>query len=102
MTAAADSLGMCIFGRSITDAHLELITNAINDAHGTSLDIQFYEKIGRETLGYEHQFNLDAGFTSNDDELPSFFYDEPLAPSNKVARFHNTEVSSSMEKLRAN
>ena len=34
--AAADSLGFCIFGRSVTDTNPRLIVNALNDAHGTA------------------------------------------------------------------
>jgi aldehyde:ferredoxin oxidoreductase len=95
-TAAADSLGLCVFGRSVTDTNTELVVNAINDAHGTELEPSFFEALGRETLELEHEFNRAAGFTSRDDELPRFFYDEPLAPTAKVARFHSHEIHASM------
>lgn len=94
--AAADSLGFCIFGRGVTNTHLELIANAINNAVGTDLDAGFFEKLGRETLRLEDEFNHQAGFTVDDDELPAFFYDEPLPPSNKAARFHSREVRDSV------
>ena len=44
--AAADSLGLCIFGRSVTNVSAELIVNALNDAHGTSLDASFMQTLG--------------------------------------------------------
>ena len=96
-TAAADSLGLCVFGRSVTDTHTDLIVNAINDAHGTQLVPTFFANLGRETLKLERAFNQAAGFTDEDDELPQFFYDEPLAPSGKRARYHARELHEAMK-----
>jgi len=93
MCATADSLGLCIFCRSITNTHQDFIVQAINDAHGIELPTEFFENLGRETLHLEAAFNKAAGFTEKDDELPEFFYDEPLPPSDKAARFHTTEVN---------
>ena len=94
--AAADSLGLCVFGRSVTDTSTDLVVNAINDAHGTELEPSFFEALGRETLRLEHEFNRAAGFVDEDDDLPQFFYDEPLAPSNRIARFRSEEIHKSM------
>ena len=93
MCAATDSLGLCIFGRTVTLAEMDTITRAINDAVGTQLDPSFFNELGGETLRLEREFNRAAGFTEADDELPGFFYDEPLEPSNRVARFHAKEVN---------
>ena len=92
-TAAADSLGLCIFGRTVTAAELERVTVAINAATGADLDPSFFNELGRETLHLEREFNRAAGFTEADDELPEFFYNEPLEPSNRVARFRAQEVN---------
>jgi aldehyde:ferredoxin oxidoreductase len=91
--AIADSLGLCLFGRSVTDAHHELIVTALNDALGTDLPVSFLAELGRETLELELAFNKAAGFTEEDDELPAFFYAEPVAPTDKVARHHTAEVN---------
>lgn len=99
--ATADSLGLCIFGRSVTNVSAELIVTALNDAHGTNLDISFMKTLGLETLRNEWAFNKQAGFTEKDDELPDFFYDEPLAPSNKAARHHGAEVHKRLRELMA-
>ena len=96
--AAADSLGLCIFGRSVTNANLGLMTEAINNAHGTNFTPSLFEELGRETLKLEEEFNQAAGFSIEDDDLPSFFYDEPLAPTGKVARFQSTELRASINK----
>ena len=97
--AAADSLGLCLFGRSVTSVNLDLIVNTLNDAHGTNFDSSFYMDLGREALKLEWEFNRQAGFTENDDELPSFFYDEALAPSGKVARHHTGVVNEHLRTL---
>ena len=90
--AANDSLGLCVFGQSVTNTNTEFLSNALNAAHGTSLQPEFFEALGRETLRMEAEFNRQAGFTEKDDELPEFFYREPVAPTNHVARFHGADV----------
>ena len=92
--AANDSLGLCIFGMSVTNPNTEWLTNAINSAHGTALTPAFFESLGRDALRLEKEFNRQAGFTEKDDELPAFFYEEALPPTNHVARFHAIAVES--------
>jgi len=99
--AANDSLGLCIFGMSVTNPNTEFITAAINAAHGTSLAKEFFEALGRETLRLEVEFNRRAGFTAADDELPAFFYEEPLPPTHHVARFHAADVHDMYARLPA-
>ncbi len=99
--AANDSLGLCIFGMSVTNPNTEFIANAINAAHGTSLTKDFFEALGRETLRLEYEFNRQAGFTERDDDLPEFFYTEPLPPTNHVARFRAADVHGMYDRLPA-
>jgi aldehyde:ferredoxin oxidoreductase len=99
--AANDSLGLCIFGMSVTNPNTQFITDAINAAHGTSLTKEFFEELGRQALRLEWEFNKRAGFTAKDDELPAFFYEEPLPPTNLVARFHGTDVHGMYDQLPA-
>jgi aldehyde:ferredoxin oxidoreductase len=99
--AATDSLGLCLFGRSVTEVNIAFIIDAINSACGTSLTPEFWTKLGQETLRLEHEFNRRAGFTAKDDELPQFFYSEKLPPTDRVARFHGPEVHDMYERLPA-
>jgi len=99
--AANDSLGLCIFGMSVTNPNTEFLTNAINAAHGTALKPEFFEALGRDALRLEKEFNRQAGFTEKDDELPAFFYEEALPPTNHVARFHGADVHRMYERLPA-
>src|SRR6266478_3874019 len=97
--AATDSLGLCIFGRSVTEPNTQFLADAINAAHGTALTKDFFAELGRETLRLEREFNRRAGFTQKDDELPAFFYSEPVPPTNHVARFHAADVHSMYDRL---
>ena len=54
-----------------------------------------------EALKMEWEFNRAAGFTEKDDELPEFFYTEPLAPTNRTARHHSAEVNRCLQQLLA-
>jgi aldehyde:ferredoxin oxidoreductase len=99
--AANDSLGLCIFGMSVTNPNTEFLANAINAAHGTNLTKDFFEPLGQEALRLEYEFNRRAGFTEKDDELPEFFYREPLPPTNLVARFHAADVHGMYDRLPA-
>ena len=90
--ATVDSIGVCVFGRTVTNPNVELIAAAINAALGTQLEPTFFREIGCEVLRLEQEFNRSAGFTVADDDLPAFFYDEPLPPSHQAARFRGAEV----------
>ena len=99
VAAATDSVGLCIFGRSVTNTHTYFLANAVNHAVGSNVDESFFLELGRDTLKYEAAFNKAAGFTSEDDDLPGFFYNEPIAPSNKVARFHGNQLTAMYDEL---
>ena len=96
--AATDSLGLCVFGQSVTNVNLKFLMGALKAAHGTELGEEFFESLGDETLQLEHTFNREAGFTEQDDELPAFFYDEPLPPTGRVARFHAGDLQGMYER----
>jgi aldehyde:ferredoxin oxidoreductase len=97
--AANDSLGLCVFGQSVTNPNTEFLANAINAAYGTTLTKDFFEALGQQALRLEAEFNRRAGFTERDDELPAFFYSEPVPPTNHVARFHGADVHGMYERL---
>ena len=78
--AANDSLGLCIFGMTVTNPNTEFLVTALNAAHGTRLTADFFEALGREALRLEYEFDRRAGFTEKDDEPPPFFSPHPLRP----------------------
>ena len=95
--AAIDSLGLCIFSGTVTNTNVPFVMNSINAMHGTNLSEDWYFRLGKDTLRMEHEFNKQAGFDVADDDLPAFFYDEPLAPTNQTARFHGADVQGMYE-----
>ncbi len=98
-SAVADSFGLCVFGRTVTDVNRKLIIDAINASYNLDLPPEYIDEVGRETLRLEKEFNRDAGFTIADDELPEFFVKEPLEPTNKKARLHAAEVNRAMDEV---
>ncbi|MBI4290912.1 MAG: aldehyde ferredoxin oxidoreductase [Betaproteobacteria bacterium] len=100
LVGAVDSLGMCIFGRSVTNVSFDLIATAVNDAHGTNFDAALLKAVGRDVLKMELEFNRAAGFTEADDELPAF-YKDPVPPTGKVGRHSAAEVNRYVRELLA-
>lgn len=99
--AAMDSLGLCVFGGSVTYPEIEFLAEAINAAHGTELDEGFFARLGEGALALERDFNRAAGFGPDDDELPGFFYNENLPPTDRVARIHGADVHGMYDSLEA-
>lgn len=86
-TAAIDSTGMCLFiaFAALDDAVcLPALIDMINARFGISLTADDVTNLGMSILKTERAFNIAAGFTSQDDRLPEFFKDEPIAPHNVV------------------
>ena len=100
-SAVADSIGLCVFGRSVTDGNLKLIADAMNSAYDLDVGPDDVRDLGRDALKLEAEFNRLAGFTEAQDELPNFFHSEPLPPTNRSARLHANEVNTYMRRLLA-
>ena len=99
MCASADSLGLCVFGRSVTNENVDFIVDALNKAHGTELDAGFYRRLGMGARQDEREITLQSGFTEAEDVLPHIFYDEQMPPSNKKARHHAGHVKKALAEL---
>ena len=97
--AAADSLGLCLFGRSVTNESIDFVVEALNDAHGTNFDESKFMDIGKEALEMEWQFNKEAGFADEDDEMPEFFFSEALEPTGKTQRHTQINVNKHLRTL---
>ena len=56
----------------------------MNAKFGIQMSPDDIPAMGIRVLKEELDFNRKAGFTSKDDRLPEFFYNEPLPPHNKT------------------
>jgi aldehyde:ferredoxin oxidoreductase len=86
-TAAIDSTGMCLFiaFAALDDTTcLPALIDMINARFGIALTADDVTNLGMSILKTERAFNIAAGFTSQDDRLPEFFKEEPIAPHNVV------------------
>ncbi len=82
-TAAIDSTGMCLFiAFAVLDQPetFQALLDLLNAFSGLDLDAGGVSELGKKILSMERDFNTRAGFTAQDDRLPSFFRTEKFAP----------------------
>ncbi len=96
-TAAIDSTGMCLFiaFAALDDEKcLPALVDLLNARFDLALTGDDVVSLGQHILKTERAFNVAAGFTSADDRLPEFFYNEPLPPHNTVFDFSGEEIDT--------
>lgn len=76
LTAAVDSVGMCLFTTFGIGA--EEIADQLSAATGIDYSVDALMKAGERIWNMERLFNLKEGFTSADDSLPPRMTQEPL------------------------
>jgi aldehyde:ferredoxin oxidoreductase len=99
-TAAFDSTGLCFMASValMEPEPQEVFRKAINAILGTELGPDdFPRAMGMRVLKAEKEFNRRAGFTNEDDRLPSFYYEEPLPPHNTVFVISDEELDSTFD-----
>jgi len=96
-TAAIDSTGMCLFiafpALDIPECLSSLI-DMINAQYGINLKGDDVTALGKSVLKIEHQFNLDAGLSKEQDRLPEFFSLERVPPHNAIWDFSPAELDT--------
>jgi aldehyde:ferredoxin oxidoreductase len=99
-TAAFDSTGLC-FMASVALMEPEpqaVFRQAMNAILGTELGPDdFPRAMGLRVLKAEKEFNRKAGFTNEDDRLPSFYYTEPLPPHDAVFVISDEEMDTTFD-----
>ncbi|WP_432736589.1 aldehyde ferredoxin oxidoreductase family protein [Maridesulfovibrio sp. FT414] len=96
-TASIDGLGLCLFvAFAVLDTPdaVQCMCDLVAAAHGIEFTADDFIALGVNTLKDELDFNVKAGFTKKDDQLPRFFSEEKLAP-------HGTIWDYSIEELQA-
>lgn len=84
-TAAVDSTGMCVFiAFALLDnpETFQALLDMLNAFYGTELTADSVAGLGKSILKLERDFNIRAGFTNEQDRLPSFFKTQPVPPHN--------------------
>jgi aldehyde:ferredoxin oxidoreductase len=93
--AAFDTMGQCFMANValLTPEGFEAFQKVIDAKLGAQLAPgDFPHATGTRVLKAEKEFNRKAGFTSEDDRLPRFFYREPLPPHNTVFVISDEEI----------
>ncbi|MBI5069913.1 MAG: aldehyde ferredoxin oxidoreductase [Deltaproteobacteria bacterium] len=86
-TAAVDSTGMCLFvAFPVLDQPdtFQTLIDLLNAQYGLSLVGDDVAALGKKVLSAERGFNSRAGLGVEQDRLPRFFEQQPLAPHNVV------------------
>ncbi len=84
-TAAIDSTGMCLFiAFAVLDQPetFQALIDLLNAFYGLEMTGDDVVALGKKILTTERDFNVKAGFTSEHDRLPDYFYKEKLPPHN--------------------
>jgi aldehyde:ferredoxin oxidoreductase len=98
--AAFDTTGMCFMASValLSPEAGEAFRQLLSARTGTSFKPEdFPDALGIRVLKAERQFNRRAGFTSKDDRLPKFYYEEPLPPHNRVYAIGEEELDSTFD-----
>jgi aldehyde:ferredoxin oxidoreductase len=82
--AMYDTLGACIFTAAGFSVDKTVVPDLLNARYGWQVGAEVMEKLGKETLSLEREFNRRAGFTAADDRMPEWMREEPLPPHNAV------------------
>jgi aldehyde:ferredoxin oxidoreductase len=93
--AAYDTMGQCFMANValLSPESFAVMSKLIEAKSGAQLEAdEFPHALGRRVLKAEREFNRKAGFTEEDDRLPSFFYSEPLPPHNTVFSIGDEEL----------
>jgi len=96
-TAAIDSTGMCLFiAFAVMDQPetFQALLDMINAFYGLNLTADDVTALGKSVLKNERDFNKRAGFTSEQDRLPEFFYKESLPPHNITFKVKDEDLDS--------
>jgi aldehyde:ferredoxin oxidoreductase len=94
--ASLDTLGVCLLvgGALRSPDGGRALLQALEAKLGMNLEPEAIPAFGMKALQAEREFNRKAGFTTQDDRLPEFFYKEPLPPHNIVFLVSDSDLDS--------
>ncbi|MCR4442306.1 MAG: aldehyde ferredoxin oxidoreductase C-terminal domain-containing protein [Peptococcaceae bacterium] len=83
--AAVDTLGVCMFVTTAGMKALLYLVEMLNAVYGTEHTVEFINKLGKDVILTEREFNTRAGFNGYDDRMPEFMMYEAIPPHNAVS-----------------
>ncbi|MGE5389469.1 MAG: aldehyde ferredoxin oxidoreductase family protein [Deltaproteobacteria bacterium] len=89
LTALVDSSGICLF--TTFAIGLPEIAAQIREATGVNMSDEEFLLAGERIWNLERLFNLAAGFTSKDDQLPSRLLEEPVKDGPQKGRINQLD-----------
>jgi aldehyde:ferredoxin oxidoreductase len=75
-----DSTGLCLFARPPVLADPQLLLDLINGIYGWGWTQEDVDRLNRDVLRTELEFNRRAGITTADYRIPEYMREEPLPP----------------------
>jgi aldehyde:ferredoxin oxidoreductase len=78
--AMLDSTGLCLFARPPVLAHPQLLVDLINGIYGWGWTTEDVDRLNRDVLRTELEFNRRAGITAADYRIPEYMREEALPP----------------------
>ncbi len=82
--AGYDTLGACTFAGFGFSLVPNVIADLLNARYGWAVGQDILQRLGKEALTLEREFNRRAGFTAADDRLPEYMTQEPVPPLNPI------------------
>jgi len=92
--AGYDTLGACLFSTFGFSLAMETVPALLNARYGWEVSDDIIQKLGRETIELEREFNRRAGFTEADDRIPEWMTREALPPTDAVFDVPEEEMDS--------
>jgi len=99
VAAMLDSTGLCLFARPPVIADPQLMVDMINGIYGWGWNKDDLDRMYRDVLRNELEFNRRAGITSADYRIPKYMREEPLAPHNTVFDVPDSELDAVFDTL---
>jgi aldehyde:ferredoxin oxidoreductase len=99
IAAMLDSTGMCLFARPPIIANPQLMLDMINGIYGWGWTLEEYDRLSRDLLRTELEFNRRAGITQKDYRIPEYMREEPLPPQNAVFDVPDSELDAIFDTL---
>ncbi len=99
IAAMLDSTGLCLFARPPVIADPGLMVDMLNGIYGWGWSKEDLDRLNRDVLRAELEFNRRAGITAADYRIPEYMRAEPLPPHNTTFDVPDSELDAVFDVL---